>query len=204
MVDKEKGRSRGPDKHSDPYAFRWYGGRLSVDFTATLGGRGLGAAEFDRLRTPQDLTRWCVEAGLCTPPAPAASPRVLAHARQLREALHGAFTAPTAADLDTISTWSSRSLPGPRLTLAATGRAALVPPEVRSIGDLLPHVARDGADLLTGPYAHRVRECAAPDCSLLYVDESRPGRRRWCSMNTCGARAKMSDYRARRSTPGRG
>ncbi|MBO1337889.1 ABATE domain-containing protein [Streptomyces sp. VRA16 Mangrove soil] len=187
------------DKHTDPYAFRWLGGRLSVDFTATLGQRGLGDAEFDRLRSPDDLSRWCTEAGLCEAPAPAATPRVLTHAHELREALHTAFTAPTAAGLDTISTWSSRSLPGPRLTLTERGRPALVRPEIHTIADLLPLIARDGVDLLTGPYARRIRECASSDCTLLFVDESRPGRRRWCSMDTCGARSKMAGYRARRT-----
>ncbi|MEN8651219.1 CGNR zinc finger domain-containing protein [Streptomyces sp. 21So2-11] len=29
------------------------------------------------------------------------------------------------------------------------------------------------------------------------MDESRPGRRRWCSMSTCGDRAKKATYRGR-------
>jgi predicted RNA-binding Zn ribbon-like protein len=40
----------------------------------------------------------------------------------------------------------------------------------------------------------RVRACAAPDCGALYVDSSRNGIRRWCSMERCGARAKASAY----------
>ncbi|WP_338023753.1 CGNR zinc finger domain-containing protein [Amycolatopsis vastitatis] len=43
-------------------------------------------------------------------------------------------------------------------------------------------VARDAVELLAGPFAHRIRTCAAEDCHLIYVDASRPGRRRWCSM----------------------
>jgi predicted RNA-binding Zn ribbon-like protein len=40
----------------------------------------------------------------------------------------------------------------------------------------------------------RVRACAAPDCGALYLDTSRNGSRRWCSMERCGARAKASAY----------
>src|SRR5262249_44180820 len=58
-------------------------------------------------------------------------------------------------------------------------------------------VARDAVDLLGSPLAHRIRECAAPDCTLLFLDTSRAGHRRWCSMATCGARTKMTTYRAR-------
>jgi predicted RNA-binding Zn ribbon-like protein len=60
----------------------------------------------------------------------------------------------------------------------------------------LSALARDAIDLFTGPLRHRVRTCAAEDCQLLFVDASRPGQRRWCSMNRCGARAKMRRYRS--------
>ncbi|MFI6880483.1 CGNR zinc finger domain-containing protein [Streptomyces sp. NPDC050400] len=186
------------DTHPGLLDFRWYGGRLSVNFTATLGKRGPEPVE--RLRTPDDLSRWCHEASLSEGPLPDATTRTLTQARHLREALYRALTgAPGPADLDTVSAWSSRSLPGPRLAVGENGTATLERPQLHLTGDLLTLVARDGVDLLTGPHAHRVRECAAPDCTLLFVDESRPGRRRWCSMDTCGARAKMQGYRARRA-----
>jgi predicted RNA-binding Zn ribbon-like protein len=61
----------------------------------------------------------------------------------------------------------------------------------------LSTIARDAIDLLSGPLAGRVRECAAPDCALLFVDKSRPGRRQWCSMEGCGNRRKTRAYRRR-------
>lgn len=36
----------------------------------------------------------------------------------------------------------------------------------------------------------RIRGCANPDCVLWFLDTSRPGSRRWCSMTTCGNRDK--------------
>lgn len=36
----------------------------------------------------------------------------------------------------------------------------------------------------------RIRRCANPDCVLYFLDTSRPGTRRWCSMSACGNRDK--------------
>ncbi|MFJ4914330.1 CGNR zinc finger domain-containing protein [Streptomyces sp. NPDC088726] len=43
----------------------------------------------------------------------------------------------------------------------------------------------------------RLKVCEAADCRWAYYDRSPAGRRRWCSMSVCGARAKMRAYRAR-------
>ncbi|MEV4345223.1 CGNR zinc finger domain-containing protein [Actinoplanes sp. NPDC049596] len=48
----------------------------------------------------------------------------------------------------------------------------------------------------------RLRKCANPGCRLRFYDASKAGARRWCSMATCGNRAKYRTYSARqRSTP---
>ena len=44
----------------------------------------------------------------------------------------------------------------------------------------------------------RVRLCAADACSMIYLDASRNGSRRWCSMERCGARAKAHAYYERK------
>ena len=36
----------------------------------------------------------------------------------------------------------------------------------------------------------RVRQCANPACGWLFLDNSKSGNRRWCSMSACGNRAK--------------
>lgn len=53
-------------------------------------------------------------------------------------------------------------------------------------------MARDALDLVTSPALGRVRACAGADCGALFLDTSRPGTRRWCSMNTCGNKAEES------------
>jgi predicted RNA-binding Zn ribbon-like protein len=60
----------------------------------------------------------------------------------------------------------------------------------------LSTLARDAIYLFTGPLAERIRVCAADDCGLLFVDQSRPGGRRWCSMQRCGNLAKVRKHRA--------
>ena len=40
----------------------------------------------------------------------------------------------------------------------------------------------------------RIRRCAQPDCVLYFYDTSKNGTRRWCSMKTCGNRAKAQRF----------
>ena len=55
---------------------------------------------------------------------------------------------------------------------------------------LLAPVLWSAGDLLAGPRLDRVRRCANPECGWLFLDDSRAGKRRWCSMTSCGNRAK--------------
>jgi predicted RNA-binding Zn ribbon-like protein len=92
--------------------------------------------------------------------------------------------------------WAGR--PPPRTWLEADDSQLRTRRDPTTVAALLASLACDAVDLLGGPLAGRIRECAAGDCALLFLDTSRAGRRRWCSMATCGARAKMAAYRARR------
>ncbi|XVU28270.1 CGNR zinc finger domain-containing protein [Actinoplanes sp. CA-054009] len=44
----------------------------------------------------------------------------------------------------------------------------------------------------------RIRKCANPECRLRFYDVSKAGARRWCSMATCGNRAKYARHRGDR------
>jgi predicted RNA-binding Zn ribbon-like protein len=46
------------------------------------------------------------------------------------------------------------------------------------------------ADIIAGPDSSRLRECANDQCLWLFLDDSKNGTRRWCSMQACGNRAK--------------
>lgn len=100
----------------------------------------------------------------------------------------------------------------PPSDVAAINALAAVPPLVPALrpdgareyveptaAAALSTLARDAIDLFSGPFASRIRVCSAADCGLLFVDTSRPGRRRWCSMQRCGNLAKVRDYRRKRA-----
>ncbi|NQX29674.1 CGNR zinc finger domain-containing protein [Microbacteriaceae bacterium VKM Ac-2854] len=61
----------------------------------------------------------------------------------------------------------------------------------------LATIAREAVAVFGGA---RIRECGADDCTMIYVDTSRSGTRRWCSMQRCGNRAKVRAHRARAAT----
>lgn len=55
------------------------------------------------------------------------------------------------------------------------------------------------ADLLASPDAARLRICADADCGWFFVDRSRNGFRRWCSMADCGTKQKSRRRAAKQS-----
>lgn len=44
----------------------------------------------------------------------------------------------------------------------------------------------------------RLRKCANPECRMVFLDETKNGKRRWCSMSVCGNRSKVKNYKLRR------
>jgi predicted RNA-binding Zn ribbon-like protein len=51
-------------------------------------------------------------------------------------------------------------------------------------------------ELIHGPLA-RLRVCENTHCRWVFKDTSRTGQRKWCSMRSCGNRAKVARHRAR-------
>ncbi|PJE95523.1 zf-CGNR multi-domain protein [Streptomyces carminius] len=171
-----------------------------------------GSARYPRhevLREPANLAVWAARSRLRPSPSVAVTEAELAAARELRAALwrmavdqaHGRV--PREADVAVVNATAAGPPLPPRL-LRADGRRGGGAGWSRDWGPaatgarLLSTVARDAVDLFGGPYAHRIRECAADGCHLVFVDTSRPGRRRWCSMERCGNRHKVRALRARR------
>lgn len=50
---------------------------------------------------------------------------------------------------------------------------------------------------MLGDRPDRIRTCEHADCTLWFLDTSKAGRRRWCSMDQCGNRAKARRHYAR-------
>jgi predicted RNA-binding Zn ribbon-like protein len=170
-----------------------------VAFVDTLGHRGAFALE--RIAVPQRFARWCVEAGLSRT-QPKVSDQQLEVAWQLREAIYRFARAlanndsPVTRDLALINEWAARPSLAPQfnsksmaLTWMGTGK----------LEEILAHIARDAIITFTSISAERIRFCANEKCNALFVDHSRPGKRRWCSMTRCGNRSKQVTYQRKRS-----
>lgn len=173
--------------------FHWKSGRLCLDFVATVGERW--RRSFERLLAPEDLSRWMVESGLLQIP-PQVSKGQLQTGRVLRESINrlarpGIEAGP--GDREALNRWAARPPIAPQLTVA--GELAWL--ASRPVETMFATIARDAVELLSGPLAGRIRECNAPDCALLFVDLSRPGRRRWCASEACGNRVRTKSYRER-------
>jgi predicted RNA-binding Zn ribbon-like protein len=64
-----------------------------------------------------------------------------------------------------------------------------------ALDQVLWPVARSAGELLTSDELDRVRQCADDrGCGYLFIDTSRNRSRRWCSMETCGNRAKARRF----------
>jgi predicted RNA-binding Zn ribbon-like protein len=64
---------------------------------------------------------------------------------------------------------------------------------------LLAAIARSGAELIAAGAESGIQRCSNSNCQLLFHDDSRTHRRRWCSMALCGNRSKVAAF-ARRQT----
>jgi predicted RNA-binding Zn ribbon-like protein len=77
-----------------------------------------------------------------------------------------------------------------------TDGPALVPSEKGVVGALGRIVAAAFLADLEGTWAD-LKECAGPNCSSVFFDRSKNHSGRWCSMSTCGNRAKVRAWRDR-------
>jgi predicted RNA-binding Zn ribbon-like protein len=67
----------------------------------------------------------------------------------------------------------------------------------RSAESLLLPVAEALAQVVVDEDFTRVKACEGDTCTLFFVDRTRTGGRRWCSMEVCGNRAKVTAHRNR-------
>jgi predicted RNA-binding Zn ribbon-like protein len=186
---------------------------LCLEFADTRFWRGTPEPT-ETLNAPADLLAWCgrqgaldaatlkeIEAAWRAEPARAAA--AFAEALDLRETLFGIFAA-VAHD----QAPAPEALQRFNLALdAAPGRATLQREGAgfawriarpQAAPGILAGVLWSGGDLLTGARRQRVRQCANPQCQWLFLDDSKSGTRRWCSMSACGNRAKAHRHYLKR------
>ncbi|WP_062206752.1 ABATE domain-containing protein [Streptomyces sp. NBRC 109706] len=173
--------------------FAFVSGDPALDLVATVESRR-GAA-VDLLAAPEDLERW-IRACDGLPDEVAVDAASFAAALRLREAIYRL---------------TLERLRGDRFTpagLAVVNGAAAGPALGVELSDaglrlsggadaVLAQLARQGITLLADRLAC-LKECGRADCTRVYLDRSRGGRRTWCGMDACGNRVKAAAYRARR------
>ncbi|MCB1877062.1 MAG: CGNR zinc finger domain-containing protein [Chromatiales bacterium] len=182
--------------------FIFLGNNTAVDFVNTeiiLKGELI-----DLLPTPDELVRWTQRAGLQLD----VSTTTMDHSDILdfRKSLRTLFSAridnimvPDHA-LTAVNHHLIRF--AKREVLAVKEDEYFLKPAATTLNPsmLLEYLAYAGATLLASSQANRLKRCNNPDCVLMFVDTSRSQKRRWCSMETCGNRAKVSThYKKQRS-----
>ena len=174
----------------DRDGFRFRGGHVALDLAATLAAR-LKDQPRELLGAPADLDRWLVSSGLAER-APGATGADVETARALREAIYAlASGRPSSAARTTLNAIAAQPPARPRLS--PSGERIIE----GSAGELLATIAGLAIALIGGPDRNRIRLCEGEGCAILFLDLSRSGVRRWCSMAGCGNRAKARAFRER-------
>ena len=196
-----------PESAATIAEFRTGSGRLCLDFIRTLRWRGADGAR-EELATPEALVAWIRRLGPYDADVaiPTPTPRTLRAAQETREAVYALLKAArdtTPADCPPgaralLNEVASEPTPHPVLDERGTLRHSAGDP----IAATLATVARDALDLATSPLIARVRDCAGPNCGAWFLDTSRPGTRRWCSMDRCGNQAKKNTWRSKHPNAG--
>jgi predicted RNA-binding Zn ribbon-like protein len=183
-----------------------WGGTLCLDYANSVDwspeDEHVDPEQTDVLRTGDMLGRWGRRRDLLSDDAEPASVAELRRARALRDAAYRLFSAisrdlkPARKDLDVLMS----------SYIEAVKHASLLAGEDLYRLDWLARdprriryaVATDAIALLQDPSGlKRVSRCPGRGCGWLFLNTS--GRRRWCSMSTCGSREKMRRLHQRRT-----
>jgi predicted RNA-binding Zn ribbon-like protein len=195
-------------------SFDFEAGDLSLDFTNTSNWHASEHPE-ESLHSYSDLLAWGKAAGVLAPESvdrltrlsleqPEEAQKAYRFAVQTREAIYRIFSNRHAGR--PVSEKDSAALNA--LVHEAITHRQLVPRddhfqwEWKSDGRepnlILWEVAFAAAELLTSDKAEWVRECEDDrGCGYLFLDLSKNHSRRWCSMESCGNRAKARRHYSR-------
>jgi predicted RNA-binding Zn ribbon-like protein len=186
-------------------------GNLVLDFANTAEFHASDQPD-EKLNSYADLVSWAETAGIISPQAgrallttskdnPKIAEKSLQSALELREIIYRIFSElaggkpPDQRDLAEFNNFLSKSLKHARIQEDEEIYTWGWDNMGDSLESLLWPLARETANLLTSPDIKRVGECADDrGCGYLYIDTSRNHSRRWCSMESCGNRAKAQRH----------
>jgi predicted RNA-binding Zn ribbon-like protein len=189
-----------------PETIHLWGETLCLDYANSVdwstGDEHVDPEQTDVLRTGDMLGRWGRRLGLLSDDAKSASAAELRRAHALRDAVYRLFSSinrdhkPAEKDLDVLMS----------NYIEAVKQASLVAGEdfyklnwmARDPRRIRYAVATDAIALLQDrSRLKRVSRCPGRGCGWRFLNTS--GRRRWCSMSTCGSRDKMRRLHQRRA-----
>jgi predicted RNA-binding Zn ribbon-like protein len=177
-------------------------GHVALDFVNTAEQRGHPDAG-DVLHTADDLRLWGVRRGVLAPGAGggAGTPElpIALEARELLyrlflDRVHGERTA--KAELDRLGRLAASAYRAASLGQETDGPLgwAWDPTELATVR----HVTVTSAvRLLSERPAARLKQCPGDHCGWFFLDATKRGNRRWCSMSECGQDAKTARRRER-------
>lgn len=196
------------------------GGRLCLDFTNTVDRSARGERRHEYLIAYPDLVAWGRHSGVLTrneserlleeaKHRPEEAAAVFGRALALRDAVQEVFYAvvagqdPPARGLDKVEEEFREALAHSRIVRGEDGFGWVSRGGPGELGRVLWPVACSAHELLissTSSELERVHRCPGDDgcCGWLFVDSTKNGTRKWCSMAGCGSRAKMKRLYRRR------
>ncbi len=178
---------------------RRVGGRLCLDFLNTADWSPAGEVLHEKLTDQQDLAIWCGAVGL-EKLAGMENPSSLAKLRSFRADLRRLFLSARAGEKPKgrdLARFNRTLEPAMAITPLAMRRGAIAFNKNLSVAQTL---ALSALSVLTQQSEiTRVEVCPSEDCGWLFLDESKNRRRRWCSMETCGNRAKARRHYQRQA-----
>jgi predicted RNA-binding Zn ribbon-like protein len=157
-------------------------------------GRWLAASEFITPSRARNLVRrW-----QSTPEAASFLNDLLRFRERLRDAVLR-IEAGTAPTREFLMETNQRLLRYPsRVTLCQQEGSIVSKPlfDPQQPNDLWPPILVDMTELLSEGDRHRIRQCES--CFVHFLDTSKKGSRRWCSMKICGNRLKVAVYQKKK------
>jgi predicted RNA-binding Zn ribbon-like protein len=175
--------------------FKFRAGHVALDLAGTLAAR-LKPTPRELLAHPSDLGRWLVAAEV-TDTMPEVTQADVALARTLRESIYSLVLARIHGEV--LPDDARRALNRIAVQASAVpqlGKDSRIHVSGNTRG-LLAAIARDSILLLGSEMGSRLRQCEGESCALLFLDTSRSGERRWCSMSGCGNKFKLAEFRRR-------
>lgn len=155
----------------------------------------------DLLGTAPEAARWLTEAALLSAGSALTGVQQAALV-ELREATRQVLSGHTERreDPETASRLTMALAPS-RLTLAVdpAGGVRLVSADHDPFSRVIGGIAAAIAEAATAGTWARLKCCPGQRCGWAFYDRSAASRSRWCSMQICGARAKMRAYRDRQA-----